>query len=149
MEDKRTMTMYCSVDDVLHITRTTANKMGINEKENPDELDTIITRWIKYASALINDYTRSPLTEYDIEEETTKKLIYEDVCSRIVANRIALSEAYKNYAVITNDDWSLGKIPENIFGDDLKDALSSYKLDEVAETREIGITVVTGENLWK
>lgn len=142
------MVMYCSVEDVIHITRTNADKMGINADENPDELEKVIGRWIQYASALINDYTRSPLTDNDIENETTKKLIYEDVCSRIVANRCALSEAYKNYAVVTIDDWDLGKIPENIFSDDLKRTLDNYKLDEVAEQREIGVTVVTGEDLW-
>ena len=141
--------MYCSVDDVIHITRTNAEKMGIDEEANPDELNNVITRWIQYASALINDYTRSPLTEADTENDTTKKLIYEDVCSRIVANRISLSEAHKNYAVVTIDDWNIGKLPENIFSDDLKRALDNYKLDEVAEQREIGVTVVTGEDLWK
>ena len=144
------MSEYCTIDDVIDITQTTAEKMGIDSEKYPDKLEQVLTKWIKYASALIDDYTCSPLTELDIEEETTKKLVYEDVCSRIVANRCALSEAYKNYAVITMEDWNLGRIPENIFNDDLKKALNKYKIEEEGEkASNIGMYVVTGEDLWK
>lgn len=141
--------LYCTTDDVIGITRTTPEKMGIDETENPNEFTEILTRWIQYATALINDYTKSPLTSNDIENDTTKKLIYEDVCSRIVANRCSLSEAYKNYAVLTVEDWNLGKIPENIFGDDLKSNLDTFKKEEESEASTIGVYVVTGEGLWK
>lgn len=144
------MSLYCSIDDVKDITQTTAEKMGIDSEKYPNKLDEVLTKWIKYASALIDDYTGSPLTETDIEEETTKKLVYEDVCSRIVANRCALSEAYKNYAVITMEDWNLGRIPENIFNGDLKNMLNKYKIEEEGEkASNIGMYVVTGEDLWK
>lgn len=144
------MSVYCTIDDVIDITQTTAEKMGIDSEKYPDKLEQVLTKWIKYASALIDDYTCSPLTEIDIEDETTKKLVYEDVCSRIVANRCALSEAYKNYAVITMEDWNLGRIPENIFNDDLKKALNKYKIEEEGEkASNIGMYVVTGEDLWK
>lgn len=146
------MVAYCSISDVISITRTTPEKMGITGEDSETvqtEFETIVNRWIQYATALINDYTLSPLVEEDILEDTTKKLIYEDVCSRIVANRIALSEAYKNYAVLNVDDWQLGRIPENIFGDDLKKALNQYKMEEAGNKARIGITVVTGEGLWK
>lgn len=146
------MVEYCSINDVISITRTNPSKMGItgtDQEQVQTEFEQIITRWIQYATALINDYTRSPLTENDILEDTTKKLIYEDVCSRIVSNRIALSEAYKNYAVLNVEDWQLGRIPENIFDDALKNALDQYKKEEEGIKSHIGITVVTGEDLWK
>lgn len=146
------MVEYCSIKDVISITRTNPEKMGITgttEEEITTEFETVIQRWIQYATALINDYTRSPLTPLDIEEDTTKKLIYEDVCSRIVANRIAMSEAYKNYAVLNVEDWQLGRIPENIFDDSLKNALDQYKKEEEGVKSRVGITVVTGEGLWK
>lgn len=142
---------YCSIQDVISITRTNPEKMGIkgDTEEANDEFTQTLTRWIQYATALINDYTRSPLSEQDILEDTTKKLIYEDVCSRIVANRIAMSEAYKNYSVLNVEDWQLGKIPENIFDASLQRALDQYKKEEEGMKSRIGITVVTGEDLWK
>lgn len=141
--------LYCRTEDVIRITRTTPEKMGIDEENNPQEFEELLTRWIQYATALINDYTKSPLTQTDMDNDTTKKLIYEDVCSRIVANRCALSEAYKNYAVLTVEDWTLGKIPENVFGDELKHNLDTFKKEEESEASNIGVYVVTGEDLWK
>lgn len=141
--------VYCTIDDVISITRTNPEKMGIQSNEAETEFETILNRWIQYATALIDDYTRSPLTDTDITEETTRKLIYEDVCARIVANRIALSEAYKNYAVLTVDDWQLNKIPSNVFSDDLKSLLDKYKREEEGTATNINITVVTGADLWK
>ena len=146
------MKAYCKVQDVINITRTNPEKMGITETETEDvqeEFNNILCRWIQYATALIDDYTRSPLTNTDFEYDTTKKLIYEDVCSRIVANRISLSEAHKNYAVLTVDDWQLGRIPENVFGDDLKSLLNRYKQEEEGIKASVGVSVVSGADLWK
>ena len=141
---------YCTVQDVINITRTSPEKIGITESDDAEEeFNNIICRWIQYATALINNYTRSPLTSTDIEFDTTRKLIYEDVCTRIVANRIALSEAYKNYAVLTVDNWELGKIPENIFGNDLKGLLDKYKLEEESIKSRVDVGVITGADLWK
>ena len=146
------MKAYCKIQDVINITRTNPDKMGITETETEDvqeEFNNILCRWIQYATALIDDYTRSPLTSTDFECDTTKKLIYEDVCSRIVANRISLSEAHKNYAVITVDDWQLGRIPENVFGDDLKSLLNKYKQEEEGIKASVGVSVISGVDLWK
>ena len=144
------MSEYCTIQEVIRITHTTPEKMGINEEENPTEFEDTLTQWIRYASALIDDYTENPLTAEDIANETTKKVVYEDVASRIVANRCALSEAYKNYSVVQIDDWDNGKLPSDIFNNNLKDLLKKYKVDKEVETASnIGMYVVTGEDLWK
>ena len=139
---------YCTVQDVIDLTGVTADKMGIDEEETELNAEEIIDKWIEYASALIDDYTQNPITPKQLELEDSririKKLVYEDVATRIVGNRIALREAYKNYAVLKIDDWSVGSIPSDIFTDNEKEDLSRFKEEETQEQSRIGIITVTG-----
>ena len=143
------MISYCTIDDVLQLTGVTEDKMGIDEDDNYT-LEEVITKWITFASALIDEYTGNPLTQeqYEAEEPTRqveiRKNVYCDVCARIVANRVALREAYKNYAVIKKDDWSLGSINSDVFTDNEKADLDQFKNDEITTKTIIGISAVTG-----
>lgn len=140
---------YCTITDVIQTTGVTSDKMGIDEDDDYT-LEDVITKWITFASALIDDYTQNPITESQLETGSqlveTKRNVYCDVCSRIVGNRIALREAYKNYAVIKKDDWTIGNIPSDIFTDNEKNDLDHYKNEESIEKTVIGITAVTGKH---
>lgn len=139
---------YCTITDVIQLTGVTCDKMGIDEDDDYT-LEDVISKWITFASALIDDYTENPITQAQIDSNSnlvqTKINVYTDVCSRIVANRIALREAYKNYAVIKKDDWSIGNIPSDIFTDNEKEDLDYYKNEEITEKTVIGVTAVTGK----
>lgn len=139
---------YCTVEDVIQLTGVTADKMGIDEEETGYTVEEVIEKWIEYASALIDDYTQNPITENQLNTESSafriKKLVYEDVAARIVGNRIALRESYKNYAVLKIDDWTLGNIPSSIFTDNEKEDLNKFKEEEDIEKTKLGFMAVTG-----
>lgn len=142
---------YCTVNDVLQLTAVTADKMGIDE-DDPYTLEDLIDKWIEYASALVDNYTDNPIREDDLinnpsDVTKTKKLVYEDVTSRIVANRIALRESFKNYAVIDKDDWTIGNVPNNVFTDNEKMDLSDYKAEEAQNKIILGFGAVTGRGV--
>ena len=143
------MISYCNVDDVLHLTAVTEDKMGIDE-EDDYTLEDVVNKWITFASSLIDEYTGNPLTIEQLNDENPsrhieiKRNVYCDVCARIVANRVALREAYKNYAVLKKDDWSIGSIRSDIFTDSEKADLDQFKQDEIQTRTIIGISAVTG-----
>lgn len=141
------MVSYCTIDDVIQLTAVTEDKMGIDEDDNYT-LEDVIEKWITFASALIDDYTQNPISEEQLYSNNKfiviKKNVYCDVCARIVANRIALREAFKNYAVLKKDDWSIGSINSDIFTDNEKKDLDQFKQEETEERTTIGVMAVTG-----
>ena len=142
------MNFYCTVDDVIQLTGVTNDKMGIDEEEDNYTLEDVILKWIRFASSLIDEYTQNPLTEEqllsDARIHVVKRNVYEDVSARIVANRIALREAFKNYAVIKKDDWTLGNINTDIFTDNEKKDLDQFKEEESVDKSTVGVMAVTG-----
>lgn len=143
------MIPYCTFEDVIQLTGVTEDKMGIDEEDNYT-LKEVIEKWIIFASALIDEYTQNPLTTEQlatgIRAIKIKQNVYCDVCARIVANRVALREAYKNYAVIRKDDWSLGSVKSDIFTDSEKADLDQYRNDELTGQTIIGISTIKGRN---
>ena len=143
------MISYCNIDDVLQLTGVTEDKMGIDEDDDYTLRD-ILGKWIMFASALIDEYTGNPISETDfIDPEPPRnvqirKNVYCDVCTRIVANRVALREAYKNYAVIKKDDWTIASVKSDIFTDSEKADLDPYKEEQTTSNTIIGISAVTG-----
>ena len=110
----------------------------------------VISKWISFASSLIDEYTGNPLTEEQLtmieppRAVLIRRNVYCDVCTRIVANRVALREAYKNYAVIKKDDWTIASVKSDIFTDSEKADLDQFKEEETTGKTVIGISAVTG-----
>ena len=118
------MITYCTIDDVKDLSRVKPNKLGLNDNDE-EKLDSILENWILEASALINDYTKNPLTQTDIEEENTKYYVYKNVSTRIVANMCALSSAYKSHNVVKVNDWTIRTVPSEIFPTTMKNELDN------------------------
>lgn len=142
------MIKYCSIDDVKNLSRVTPNKLGL-PKEDTEKLDNILDDWILQASALINDYTENPLSDYDVENTTTKYYVYRNIATRIVSNMCALSAAYKSHSVVKVNDWTIRTVPSEIFPVVMKDELSGYKTETTGTSTKFGILTVTGEGITK
>ena len=142
------MISYCTVEDVKDISRVTHKKLGLDKSTEEEKLDEILTKWILEASALINDYTGSPLTEADVQEENTKYYLYKNVASRIVANMCALASAYKSHSVVKINDWTLRTIPSEIFPVSMKEELNNYKSTTTSNSLGFGVLTVKGRGVF-
>ena len=138
---------YCSIEDVKDISRVKPNKLGLAE-DAETQLDNILEKWILEASALIDNYTQSPLTDDDVNNTTTKYYVYKSVSSRIVANMCALSSVYKSHNVVKVNDWSTTLIDNNIFTNGLKGELANYKEETTMSSGGFNALTVKGKGLF-
>lgn len=142
------MMPYCTIEDVKDISRVTHKKLGLDKTKEPEKLDEILSKWILEASALINDYTNSPLTTEELEAEGTKYYLYKNVSSRIVANMCALASAYKSHSVVKINDWTLRTVPSEVFPVNMKKELDNYKNVNSGSSRGFGILTVKGSGIY-
>lgn len=138
---------YCSIDDVKNISRVTHKKLGLDKERDKDKLDTILLEWIREASALINDYTKNPLTTEEAEAQDTKYYVYKNLASRIVANMCALSAAYKSHSVVKVNDWTINTVPSRIFPVEMKAELNNFKEETDLSGASVYILTATGKEL--
>lgn len=139
---------YCTIDDVKDISRVTHKKLGLDKETEYEKLDQILEQWILQASALINDYTKNPLTEQDIQQENTKYYVYKNVSSRIVTNMCALSSAHKSFSVVKVNDWTIKTVPSEIFPTNMKGELNNYKNETTNSSTNFGILTVKGRGIF-
>jgi len=144
-----TLIPYCTVEDVKDISRVTHKKIGLDKETEFDKLDTILNKWILEATALINDYTKNPLTETEQQEEGTKYYLYKNVSSRIVANMCVLAATYKSHSVVKVNDWTIRTVPSEIFPTSMKEELNNYKsVTTDSNSRNFGILTVKGSGIY-
>lgn len=141
------MIAYCTIEDVKDISRVTHAKLGLDKATENEKLDQILTKWILEASALINDYTKNPLTTDELEAEGTKYYLYKNVSSRIVANMCALASAYKSHSVVKVNDWTIRTVPSEIFPTAMKEELINYKNETTGTSLGFGILTVKGRGI--
>lgn len=141
------MIAYCTIEDVKDISRVTHAKLGLDKEKENEKLDQILEKWILEASALINDYTKNPLTEEELKTEGTKYYLYRNISSRIVANMCALSAAYKSHSVVKINDWTIRTIPSEIFPNTMKEELNNYKNETTGTSLSFGILTVKGRGI--
>ena len=142
------MIKYCTIDDVKNISRVSHKKLGLDKVKEADKLDEILDEWILQASALIDDYTKNPLSPAEAESKGSKYYLYKNISSRIVANMCALSAAYKSHSVVKVNDWTIKTIPSEIFPAGMKEELDNYKEEQDVTGQSVYILTVTGKELY-
>lgn len=142
------MIKYCTIDDVKNISRVNHKKLGLDKVKEADKLDEILDEWILQASALIDDYTKNPLSPAEAENKGSKYYLYKNISSRIVANMCALSAAHKSHSVVKVNDWTIKTIPSEIFPSGMKEELDNYKEEQDVTGQSVYILTVTGKELY-
>ncbi len=121
---------YCTVEDVLKVTRTKPKHLGFkNDESSQRELEDLINSWIMQSEAHINAYCKRDWYNRTILGQTIPvgvPLVVKNVCIRLTANIIAFAQTRRDMPLKKVDDWTVGVISSEIFTDDLKEDLKPY-----------------------
>lgn len=113
---------YCTVEDVLKLTRSKPKQFGFKGENADDEFATLINEWILQSESLINSYCRK-----DWYDEDRPPFAVTNVCIRLTANMIAFSFGRRDNPLKKIDDWNTGVITSKIFTADLKEDLKPFR----------------------
>ena len=120
---------YCTVIDVLNVTRTKPKHFGF--KEDDAEFIELIEDWIRQSESHINHYCKRNWYPYinDEGEEIIVKVpdAIRNVCIRLTANIISFSFGRRDNPLKKVDDWNTGVITSTVFTDDLKQDLKPFR----------------------
>lgn len=122
---------YCTVNDVLNLTRTKPKEFGFKEENAEEELHSLILDWIQQSESHINHYCRRDWNNYTDEDGREVTVIVppavRNVCIRLTANIIAFSFGRRDNPLKKVDDWTTGVITSTVFTDDLKEDLKPFR----------------------
>lgn len=123
---------YCTVDEVLEVTRSKPKQFGYKGEDAEERFHALIERWIRQSESHINAYCRKNWYNYQ-DAETGDEINVEvpgavkDVCIRLTANIIAFSFGRRDNPMKKVDDWNTGVIPSKVFTDDLRQDLKPFR----------------------
>ena len=121
---------YCTVEDVLKLTRTKPKQFGYTG-DDTEEFNELIEDWILQSESQINHYCKRDWYNYYDEygEEIIVKVppAVRNVCIRLTANIIAFSFGRRDNPLKKVDDWNTGVITSTVFTDDLKQDLKPFR----------------------
>ena len=122
---------YCTVTDVLNITRTKPKQFGFKDENAEEEFHSLIQEWIKQSESHINSYCKRNWYNY-INENGDEIIVtvpdaVRNVCMRLTANIIAFSFGRRDNPLKKVDDWNTGVITSTVFTDDLKEDLKPFR----------------------
>lgn len=122
---------YCTVEDVLKLTKTKPKQFGFKDENAEEEFNQLINEWILQSESHINAYCRRNWNDYMDENDNLIKvkvpLAVKNVCIRLTANIIAFSFARRDNPLKKVDDWTTGVISSEIFTEDLKQDLKPFR----------------------
>jgi hypothetical protein len=130
---------YCAAEDLKQLTGIKPEHLRL-EKEDVDGLDAILNDWILQAKGLIDSYCH---TNFDNDIPAA----VENVCLRLAANMVALSQTRKGTPLIKVNDWKVGISSSAIFTQDLKDDLKdgNFVVDKSNKSDSIDFFAITGD----
>jgi len=129
---------YCSVDEVKQFTGVKPISIGL-EADNENEFEEIISDWIDQAEGLINSYINREYEDEDVPPAV------KNVCLRITANMVALSQARKETPIVQVNDWGVNIINMNIFNHELKADLAPFVKEHSTVSDKVDFFAITGE----
>ena len=109
---------YCTVEDVKKISGIKPKYLGY--KDNEDELNDLITKWISQSESLINSHCHKKW-ENEVPEAIT------NICSRLTANIIAFHLSRGENPIKKVNDYTTKIYSSEVFTDDLKQDLKPFK----------------------
>lgn len=129
--------LMVTVTEVIDFHGVKPKNLGYS-KDDVDQLNETIEKWIIQCQSLICEYTHNKFK--DNVPETVK-----NVCIRLVSNMIQLAVARRDSPIIKSDDWTYVNMNSKIFTDDLKEDLSPFVKDYSTKSDNIDIFAITGD----
>ena len=124
--------VYCTVEDVLNLTRTKPKQFGFKGENAEEEFNKLIEDWILQSESHINNYCRRNWYNYINEDDGEEITVVvppaiKNVCIRLTANIISFSFGRRDNPLKKVDDWNTGVITSTVFTDDLKEDLKAFR----------------------
>lgn len=113
---------YCSLEDVQRLTGIKPKNLGL--KDDEAKFEEIINDWISQAEGYIKSYCKR--TWAGTEEDPVPPMV-KSVCTRLVANIIALHFARKDNPIRKVNDYTTKIFSSEVFTDDLRQDLKPFK----------------------
>ena len=129
---------YCTPEEIKQFTGVKPISVGF-EQDATEELDNLLENWIEQAEGLINSYIHR---EY---EDGNVPPAVKNVCIRITANMVALSQARKETPIVQVNDWSMEILDMDIFNRRLKADLEPFVKEHSEISDSIDIFTITGD----
>ena len=128
---------YCTEEEIIQFTGVKPISIGLQQNDETG-LNEILSEWISQAEGLINSYINRAYTK-DVPPAV------KNVCIRITANMVALSQARKETPVVQVNDWSMEILDMDIFNKRLKADLAPFVKEHSNISDPIDFFTITGE----
>lgn len=129
---------YCCAEDIKQFTGVTPISINL-EQDDTTKLDEILSDWISQAEGLINSYINQEYEDNDVPPAV------KNVCIRIVANMVALSQARRETPIVNVNDWNVEIVNMNIFNKELKEDLTPFIKDHSTISDSVDFFAITGD----
>ena len=129
---------YCTSDEIKQFTGVKPMNLGLNVDDTIG-LDKILDEWIRQAEGLINSYINRTYDDENVPPAV------KNVCIRITANMVALSQGRKETPIVNVNDWSVNIIDMDIFNRRLKEDLVPFIKEHSNISDPIDFFTITGD----
>jgi len=129
---------YCTPEEIKNFTGVKPISIGLNQDDD-SKLDEILSDWITQSESLINSYINRTYSDENLPPAV------KNVCIRITANMVALSQARKETPIVQVNDWSTEILDMSIFSNKLKSDLEPFVKEHSNISDPIDFFAITGD----
>ena len=130
--------MWISVEDIINFNGLKPKHLNL-DKDDEASLTRIVGDWITQCQSLIETYTNQKYND------DTVPAAVQNVCLRLTSNMVTLAIQKRDSPIIKVNDWTIQTVSSDIFTDDLKKDLDTFKVDKSNSSDVIDIFAITGE----